>query len=72
MWKASASSPRVLHSKQLYVYIYITYYLMYTLVQENLHVLQAEQQIGKIYKYVKVICNVISIVETIRKIKNEK
>ena len=32
---------------------------MYTLVQENLHALQAEQQIGKIYKYVKVICNVI-------------
>lgn len=32
-------------------YIYITYYLMYTLVQENLHALQAEQQIGKIYKY---------------------
>lgn len=43
---------------------------MYTLVQENLHVLQAEQQIGKIYKYVKLICNVISIVETIRKITN--
>lgn len=48
---------------------------MYTLVQENLHALQAEQQIGKIYKYVKVICNVISIVETIRiikKLKNNK